>query len=187
MKSVSAKTKKIVIVGLSIMTGFWSGFMVREFFDKPNSAHAEEAAKVTVQKVTEKEVPKFNRLISPNLWDIYLDPFFVPVQWSAHPLPVTPLMAFPLNTPRVQTIDDGKELRVIAQVPGMNQNDVKVEASERAITIKAHKKMEEKNNQKFQTIDESFEQSVSLPSKVDPDKIQATVKDGVLTVMLPKN
>lgn len=186
MKAVSEKMKKAMITACSILISFGSGFVVRDFFDKPNSAQASEAAPVPVKKVAEKDVCRINRLISPNLWDVYLDPFFVPVQWSTPPLPLAPLMSFPLDTPKVQTIDGDKELRVIAQVPGMNQNEVKVEASEHTITIKAHKKMEEKNNEKFQTIDESFEQSVHLPTKVDADKVQATVKDGVLTVTLPK-
>ena len=186
MKPLNEKTKKILTISLSVLLGFGSGFAARELFDHPNCAQASEAAPVPVQKVTEKSVPRLNRLISPSLWDIYLDPFYVPVQWSTHPLPLAPLMSFPLDTPKIQTIDGDKELRVIAQVPGMSQSDIKVEASEQAITIKAHKKTEEKDNEKFQSFDESFEQSVHLPAKVDADKVQATVKDGVLTVMLPK-
>lgn len=51
-------------------------------------------------------------------------------------------------------------------VPGMNEKDVKVEASEHTVTIKAHKKQEEKDKGRFETFDESFEQSVHLPCKV---------------------
>jgi HSP20 family molecular chaperone IbpA len=35
-------------------------------------------------------------------------------------------------------------------------------------------------------VDESFQQTVNLPCKVNADKVQATVKDGILTVSLPK-
>jgi HSP20 family molecular chaperone IbpA len=48
----------------------------------------------------------------------------------------------------------------------MNEKDVKVEASEHTVTIKAHKKQEEKDKGRFETFDESFEQSVHLPCKV---------------------
>lgn len=186
MKVTNEKAKKALFVALSLAIGFASGFATKEIFDKNNSAIASEAASVPVQKVPEQQIGKLNRLISPHLWDIYLDPLFVPVEWAIKPLPLVPLMSFPMETPKVQTIDGGKELRVIAQVPGMGEKDVKVEASEHAVTIKAHKKQEEKNNGEFQTFDESFEQSVHLPVQVDADKVQATVKDGVLTVTLPK-
>lgn len=178
--------KKILPVFLSLGLGFIGGFATRELFDSKCSANASEAARVPVQKVADADIGRLNRLISPQIWDIYVDPLFMPVQWAIKPLPLVPLMSFPTETAKVQTIDGDKELRVIAQVPGMNEKDVKVEASEHAVTIKAHKKQEEKNNGKFETVEESFEQSVHLPAKVDADKVQASVKDGVLTVTLPK-
>jgi len=186
MEVNSEKAKKNLIVALTLALGFGSGFATKELFDKKNSAHASEAASVPVHKVPDSEIGKLNRLIAPNLWDIYLDPLFVPVESSIKPLPLVPLMPFTAATPKVQTVDGDKELRVIAQVPGMNEKNVKVEASEQAVTIKAHKTLEEKNSGGFQTIDESFEQSVHLPTRVDADKVQATVKDGVLTVTLQK-
>ncbi|MFX7785063.1 Hsp20/alpha crystallin family protein, partial [Acinetobacter baumannii] len=50
-----------------------------------------------------------------------------------------------------------------------------------------HKNQEEKNNGRFESFSESFEQSVHLPCKVNADKVQASVKDGILTVTLPKS
>lgn len=187
MKVMGERAKKAAIVALSLAIGFAGGFGSKELWDKNNSAHASEAANVPVQKVQEPAPGKVNRLISPHLWDIYVDPLFIPVNWTLKPLPLLPLMDFPPATPKLQTIDGDKDLRVIAQVPGMNENDVKVEASEHAVTIKAHKKQEEKTNSQFQSFDESFEQSVHLPCKVNADKVQASVKDGVLTVTLPKS
>lgn len=187
MKELSEKTKRNIAVVATVAMSFGSGFILRDLMDKHNSAHASEAARVSVEKVSDVEVSKTNNLIAPHLWDIYVDPFFTPVQWTVKPLPLVPLMPFSVATPKLQTIDGEKELRVIAQVPGINEKDVKVEASDQALTIKAHKKQEEKNNGHFETIDESFEQSVHLPCKVNADKIQASVKDGILTVTLPKS
>jgi HSP20 family molecular chaperone IbpA len=180
------KTKRALALALSLVVGFAGGFASRDLFDGKNSAAASEAAAVPVEKV--KEAPlKSNRLIGPHLWDVYIDPFFEPLPWAAKALPLVPLVPFPVETPKVQTIDGEKELRIVAQVPGMGDKDVKVEAGEHMITIKGHKKQEEKNNDKFASFDESFEQSVHLPCKVNADKVQATVKDGVLTVTLPKS
>jgi HSP20 family molecular chaperone IbpA len=186
MKLFKEKGRLVLAVALSIAVGFAAGFISKDALDAGGSARASEPAAVPVTKVTEAESGKLNRLISPNLWDIYVDPFMVPVSWAMRPLPLVPLMSFPLETPKLQTIDGDKELRVIAQVPAMNEKDVKVEASERAVTIKAHKRREAKDSGKFETVDEVFEQSVNLPAKVNADKVLATVKDGVLTVTLPK-
>ncbi|HEY9681445.1 MAG TPA: Hsp20/alpha crystallin family protein [Oculatellaceae cyanobacterium] len=187
MKVIGERAQMAVIVALSLALGFAGGFAGREFLDKNNRVYASEAASVPVQKVEEPEPGKVNRLIAPHLWDIYVDPLFSPVNWTLKPLPLVPLIDFSPATPKLQTIDGDKELRVIAQVPGMDEKDVKVEASEHAVTIRAHKKQEEKNNNKFESFDESFEQSVHLPCKVNADKVQASVKDGVLTVTLPKS
>jgi HSP20 family molecular chaperone IbpA len=187
MKTLSEKAKRNLAVAIALATSFAGGFISQDLFDRQNSANASEAASVPVEKVSDSELSKGNSMIAPHLWDIYVDPLFTPVQWAMKPLPLVPLMTFPSETPKVQTIDGDKELRVIAQVPGMNEKDVKVQASEQVVTIKAHKRQEEKNNGHFETFDESFEQSVHLPCKVNADKIQASVKDGILTVTLPKS
>lgn len=57
---------------------------------------------------------------------------------------------------------------------------------EKLRTIKGEKKHEVKDKEHFESVSESFQQAVHLPCKVDADKIQATVKDGVLIVTLPK-
>ncbi len=131
----------------------------------------------------------YNRLIKNDLWDIFLDPYLIPERSEVATSPLFDLIKFAPETKRVQTVDGAKELRIIAQVPNLNSEDVKVEANEDVVTIKGRKVQkvqEEKANGRFQMIEQSFEQSVKLPAKVDADKISATVKDGVLTVILPK-
>ncbi|MBS1955218.1 MAG: Hsp20/alpha crystallin family protein [Cyanobacteria bacterium SZAS-4] len=187
MKVTEEKFKKAAIVALSLAVGFISGFAIKDLCDKNNSAHASEAATVPVQKLHDPQLGKVNRLIAPHLWDVYVDPLFMPVNLTLRPLPLLPLMDFTSSVPKLQTIDGDNELRVIAQVPGMDEKDVKVEASEHAVIIKAHKNQEEKSNSRFETFSESFEQSVHLPCKVNADKVQASVKNGVLTVTLPKS
>ncbi|HEY9755209.1 MAG TPA: Hsp20/alpha crystallin family protein [Oculatellaceae cyanobacterium] len=186
MTVLRERMKRNIVLALALAIGFGGGFVTKGL-EKRNGACASEAASVPVEKMQETEPPKVNHLIGPHLWDVYVDPLFMPVQWFAKPLPLVPLMDFPAVTPKIQTIDGDKELRVIAQVPGMNEKDVKVQTSEHALTITAHKKQEEKNNNQFESFDESFEQSVHLPCKVNADKVQATIKDGVLTVTLPKS
>jgi HSP20 family molecular chaperone IbpA len=175
------KTKRILALTLALTVGFVGGMATKDAVDHKNSAHA---VCVSVEKVKEPRLS--NRLIAPALWDIYIDPLAVPVAWTERTLPLVPLVTFPDATPKIQTVDSDKSLRVIAQVPGMSDKDVKVEASDQSVVIKGHKKQEEKNNGHFQAFDEAFEQSVHLPCKVNADKVQASVKDGILTITLPK-
>lgn len=185
MKALGERARKIIVVTLSAVLGFAGGFATKELWEQNNCAHARTHS-ITVERVADSGPVNFNRLIGPHLWDIYVDPLVTPIQWAMKPLPLVPLVSFPSEIPKIQTVDGGKELRVIAQVPGMNDKDVRVEASESSVTIKGEKKEEVKDKERFETISESFQQSVHLPCKVDADKVQANVKDGVLTVTLPK-
>ncbi|CAN5658738.1 hypothetical protein BH10CYA1_BH10CYA1_56130 [soil metagenome] len=186
MKLTNEKTKLIAGISLSLLVGLSGGFVLKESIDHANGAHATEPASVPVQKVTDTEIAKNNRLVAPPLWNIYLDPLWMPVNLALKAAPLVPLMVFPPDVPKMQTIDQADDLRVIAQVPGLSDKDVSVQVSDRLLTIKGHKVKEEKDNSHFQSVDESFQQTVNLPCKVNADKVQATVKDGILTVSLPK-
>ncbi len=184
MKLTTEKTKLIVGISLSLLLGVGGGFVLKEFVDKANAAGASEPAIVQVQKVKDNEIAKFHRLISPpSLWDPFSDPLWMPVDFAVRPLP---LSHFPSAVQNMQTVEKANELNVIAQVPGLSEKDVNVQVSDNTITIKGHKVKEERDKANFQSIDESFQQTVNLPCKVDADKVKATVKDGILTVSLPK-
>lgn len=75
-------------------------------------------------------------------------------------------------------------------LPGVTKEDVEIEIDADTIRIKGGKKVEEKEDTKkkyyFRSLDTQFEQSFNLPTVVDADKAQATFKDGVLEVKLPK-
>jgi HSP20 family molecular chaperone IbpA len=184
----SDRSKKLLSMALALGVGFVGGAATRDLVDHKNSAHASQEVSVPVAKV--KEPLMNNRLIGPNLWDIYIDPLLepiaMPITLMDKAAPLVPLLAFPDTAAKIQTVDGDRSLKVIAQVPGMSDKDVKVEASEHMLTIKAHKMQEEKDSGRFQSFDEIFEQSVHLPCKVNADRVQASVRDGILTVTLPK-
>jgi hypothetical protein len=185
MKFERDKSKTIFVAVSTLIIGFGSGFVFSELSNK-NAAQASPPAAVVVEKVKDPVLTDANKLVAPNLWDIYVDPLWAPVVFTVKPLPLLPILAYPDDIAKVQTIDGDKELRVIAQVPGMTEKDVKVQASEDSVTIKGRKAQEQKDKGRFESVEESFQQTVHLPSKVNPDKVQATIKDGVLTVLLPK-
>src|SRR5512143_4286963 len=94
------------------------------------------------------------------------------------------------QTPPVDVVDHEKEVVVRAQVPGFKKSDLDVSIAERTLTIKGStrtEEKEEKDNYFHQEIRSgSFSRSVLLPADVDAGKAEATFKDGVLELTLPK-
>jgi len=76
-------------------------------------------------------------------------------------------------------------------LPGVNKDDVEIDIVNDSVTIKGHTKKEkdESSKKKYycQTLETSFEQTFNLPGKIDADKAEASYKDGILTLKLPKS
>lgn len=93
-------------------------------------------------------------------------------------------------TPRVDVMEHADSFVIKAELPGVNRNDVKITLHESILTIKGEKKQEkeEKDNgsHRVERSYGSFERSFTLPTGVKNDKIDATYKDGVLVITLPK-
>ena len=88
-------------------------------------------------------------------------------------------------------VKEGKDaLTVIAEVPGVEPGDIRVTVENDMLTIKGEKEQrkEEKDERMHhvETTWGAFIRRVRLPASVDPGKVNATFKNGVLTVMLPK-
>ena len=83
-----------------------------------------------------------------------------------------------------------KEIRITAELPGVDQNDVDVSLDDDVLTIRGEKKFEQKEEKEnFHFVERSygtFQRSVRLPFPVDPEQVNASFENGVLTVSLPK-
>ena len=94
------------------------------------------------------------------------------------------------QAPAVDVVDREKEVVVRAQLPGVKKGDLDVSIAERTLTIKGStrtEQKEEKDNFFRQEIRSgSFSKSVLLPADVDAGKSEASFKDGVLELHLPK-
>ena len=79
---------------------------------------------------------------------------------------------------------------VEADVPGIKREDVKIEINDDVLTIKGERKVEQEENKKdYRRIERqygSFRRSVSIPSGIQHDAVEAKFDDGVLRVTLPK-
>ena len=90
--------------------------------------------------------------------------------------------------PSVEISDGEKEIRVTAEVPGLEENDIEVLLDDGVLTLKGEKRSEteDKDRQFSERFYGRFERRVPLGYDVEEDKVSAAFKNGVLTVTLPK-
>lgn len=109
----------------------------------------------------------------------------------------TPRFAFPAlresvkeKMPDVNVIDRGDELVIEAELPDVQKDDVEISMSENTVTIKANTRREEKEEKgdyhRREISTRSYSRVLSLPVAVESSKARAELKDGLLTLTLPK-
>ncbi|MBM3231604.1 Hsp20/alpha crystallin family protein [Candidatus Peregrinibacteria bacterium] len=92
--------------------------------------------------------------------------------------------------PSFDIAETDKELQVVADVPGYDSNDVSVNLENGVLTIEG--KMEEQNEEKDkrwyrrEASHGSFRQQVSLPQGIDVKNVKCKMKNGKLTITVPK-
>jgi HSP20 family protein len=93
--------------------------------------------------------------------------------------------------PSLDVAETKNDVVVKAEVPGMDPKDIDISLSDGILTIKGEKKQErEEKEEDYRLIERnygSFARSVQLPKGVQSDKINASYKNGVLKVVLPKS
>ena len=94
-------------------------------------------------------------------------------------------------TPAFDVSETDSELIIKAEVPGMDKKDINITVSDGMLTIKGEKKHEKKEeNEHYHRVEThygTFSRALRLPTEVVADKVDATYKDGVLNVTLPKS
>ena len=93
-------------------------------------------------------------------------------------------------SPRLDVSETDRAIQVIADLPGIDKKDISVSLEDNLLTIKGEKKEEkESEGKRFHTIERSsgsFYRAMRLPVEVVKDKVEASFKDCVLTLNLPK-
>jgi len=92
------------------------------------------------------------------------------------------------NWPSVEISDNDKEIRVTAEVPGMEEKDIEVLLDDGVLTLRGEKRSEteDKDRQFSERYYGRFERRIPLGYEIEEDKIDARFKNGVLSVTLPK-
>jgi HSP20 family protein len=93
--------------------------------------------------------------------------------------------------PRVDIQETEKEFTVTADLPDMKREDIKVGLENGTLTIEGERKFEkEDQGKKFHRVERQYGRFVrrfAMPTEVEPAKVEAQYKDGVLKVTMPKS
>lgn len=87
--------------------------------------------------------------------------------------------------PRVTFEERGDAWVLRSEVPGFSEKEIDVTVTASTVTLKVARQLAAKAEGARQPA-QRFERTFELPAKVDPDKVEAQLKLGVLTVTLPK-
>jgi len=93
--------------------------------------------------------------------------------------------------PRIDVRDKKNAIEVTVELPGIEQDNVKVNLDDNVLTISGEKRSETDTADGELRVSErsygAFARSIALPRGVDADKIEATMSQGVLKIVAPKN
>lgn len=88
--------------------------------------------------------------------------------------------------PPVNISEDNDNILVTSEIPGMDTDDIELTLNEKSLTIKGTKKNEVGNYYRQERPTGSFQRIVNLNIPVQTDAVKASMKDGILRVVLPK-
>ena len=92
-------------------------------------------------------------------------------------------------TPALDLYQNNDNIVAVVELPGMRKEDIEISLQDGTLIISGERK-EERTEENGATRTEratgKFRRSITLPTRVDVNKVSATYKDGILTVTLPK-
>ena len=104
---------------------------------------------------------------------------------------LTPTTPFSSGMFPVDIRESGDAIEVDASIPGVKPEDIEVSATGNSITIKGEMKRHTKRGEgealREERYEGIFQRSFTLPTQIDPDKVEATYENGLLCVVLPKS
>ena len=92
-------------------------------------------------------------------------------------------------TPALDLYQNNDNLIAVVELPGMRKEDIEISLHDGMLTISGERKSETREGDKAERTERyigRFRRSITLPTRVDANKVSATYKDGILTITLPK-
>lgn len=98
------------------------------------------------------------------------------------------LSSFNARWPNVEISDTDKQIKVTAEIPGLEQKDVEILLDDGVLTLRGEKRSEteDKEKQFSERYYGRFERRIPVGTEIIEDKIEAHFRNGVLSVVLPK-
>ncbi|NPA76180.1 MAG: Hsp20/alpha crystallin family protein [Candidatus Diapherotrites archaeon] len=104
--------------------------------------------------------------------------------------PVTSAQDVGFVAPPVDVVDEGDKIRIVAEIPGVNKEDLDVRVYDDSVVIRAERKSDREQSDRGYYIRErsysTYYRTIALPAPVVPEKAEATYRNGVLELILPK-
>jgi HSP20 family protein len=97
--------------------------------------------------------------------------------------------AWSAGWPNIEISQTDGEVRVTADMPGLEEKDVEVTVEDNVLTLRGEKRSEtdDKDRNFSERFYGRFERQIPLGAEVDEDKATASFRNGVLTIALPKS
>ena len=93
--------------------------------------------------------------------------------------------------PRMNIDDTGNEIRVTAELPGVSEDDVQITLDDDMLIIAGEKRdereVEDRDVRLVERVFGQFRRAIQLPFSPNPDQVDASFRDGILTITVPKN
>lgn len=90
--------------------------------------------------------------------------------------------------PAVDVYEDVEKITIEAEVPGMGPEDVDITLDKNTLTIKGQRVVKEKKKEylRAERLSGTFTRAFTLPSSIDPNQIEASYNNGILTILITK-
>ena len=91
--------------------------------------------------------------------------------------------------PSVNFFKDGENLVLMAELPGLKKEEIKVEVKDDVVTLSGKRALdypEESSVHRIERRSHAFNRSIKLPIKVDANQVRADYKNGILSIILPR-
>jgi HSP20 family protein len=91
--------------------------------------------------------------------------------------------------PPINIFQQGHDFVAIVELPGVNKSDLAIEAKEGILRISGKKTLdypESASIHRRERLAGSFDRTITLPIRIDPDRIKAEYRDGLLALFIPR-
>jgi HSP20 family protein len=92
--------------------------------------------------------------------------------------------------PVVDVSETAKEIMVEAELPGIDPKEIEISLNKNVLNLRGERKHEEEQKgENFRRMERrygAFSRAIVLPAEVDANKVDATYKDGILKIRMPK-